>query len=248
MASLRTVFDRPRLLADDSSVCRTLARTASLISSLAIHDAVARVDCDVGSSRAGNPALARSTTLPSRLAVGSVSVAVCLRAVCVFAIREKFQREATWRPAGNSWWKSRSATGNGWNPGACAASRIPGASVRDAGMECRNRTGRLLGVDGVRSGHGSRDDPTGGCGVGGEVWRLLPRLSQIRAGRSAASMGSAPAIIRSNCKLMAHTRHPLLMRSEPFVATRYLRAKRRQAFIGVITGISVLGVAAGVAS
>src|SRR5262250_3458586 len=38
------------------------------------------------------------------------------------------------------------------------------------------------------------------------------------------------------------------MRFELFVATRYLKAKRRQAFIGVITGISVLGVAAGVAS
>jgi len=38
------------------------------------------------------------------------------------------------------------------------------------------------------------------------------------------------------------------MRFELFVATRYLKAKRRQAFIGVITGISILGVAAGVAS
>jgi lipoprotein-releasing system permease protein len=38
------------------------------------------------------------------------------------------------------------------------------------------------------------------------------------------------------------------MRFELFVATRYLRAKRRQAFIGVITAISILGVAAGVAS
>src|SRR6202140_978176 len=38
------------------------------------------------------------------------------------------------------------------------------------------------------------------------------------------------------------------MRFELFVATRYLRAKRRRAFIGVITGISILGVAAGVAS
>jgi lipoprotein-releasing system permease protein len=38
------------------------------------------------------------------------------------------------------------------------------------------------------------------------------------------------------------------MRFELFIATRYLRAKRRQAFIGVITAISVLGVAAGVAS
>src|SRR5437870_13236461 len=38
------------------------------------------------------------------------------------------------------------------------------------------------------------------------------------------------------------------MRFELFVATRYLRAKRRQAFIGAITAISVAGVAAGVAS
>lgn len=38
------------------------------------------------------------------------------------------------------------------------------------------------------------------------------------------------------------------MRFELFVASRYLRAKRRQAFIGIITAISTLGVAAGVAS
>jgi lipoprotein-releasing system permease protein len=38
------------------------------------------------------------------------------------------------------------------------------------------------------------------------------------------------------------------MKFELFVATRYLRAKRRQAVIGVITAISILGVAAGVAS
>ena len=38
------------------------------------------------------------------------------------------------------------------------------------------------------------------------------------------------------------------MRFELFVAARYLRAKRRQAVIGVITVISVIGVAAGVAS
>ena len=38
------------------------------------------------------------------------------------------------------------------------------------------------------------------------------------------------------------------MRFELFVAARYLRAKRRQAVIGLITGISIAGVAAGVAS
>jgi len=38
------------------------------------------------------------------------------------------------------------------------------------------------------------------------------------------------------------------MHFELFIASRYLRAKRRQAFIGIITGISIVGVAAGVAS
>jgi lipoprotein-releasing system permease protein len=38
------------------------------------------------------------------------------------------------------------------------------------------------------------------------------------------------------------------MRFELFIAARYLRAKRRQAVVGIITIISVIGVAAGVAS
>jgi len=38
------------------------------------------------------------------------------------------------------------------------------------------------------------------------------------------------------------------VRFELFIAARYLRAKRRQAVVGVITAISVVGVAAGVAS
>jgi lipoprotein-releasing system permease protein len=39
-----------------------------------------------------------------------------------------------------------------------------------------------------------------------------------------------------------------IMKFELFIASRYLRAKRRQAFIGIITAISIAGVAAGVAS
>ena len=45
-----------------------------------------------------------------------------------------------------------------------------------------------------------------------------------------------------------HAARDLRLRFELFIATRYLRAKRRQAVIGVITGISIAGVAAGVAS
>ena len=39
-----------------------------------------------------------------------------------------------------------------------------------------------------------------------------------------------------------------MMRFEIFIAARYLRARRRQAVVGLITAISVVGVAAGVAS
>ncbi|WP_260705371.1 FtsX-like permease family protein [Edaphobacter flagellatus] len=38
------------------------------------------------------------------------------------------------------------------------------------------------------------------------------------------------------------------MRFELFIAARYLKAKRRQAVVGIITAISIIGVAAGVAS
>jgi lipoprotein-releasing system permease protein len=38
------------------------------------------------------------------------------------------------------------------------------------------------------------------------------------------------------------------MRFELFIAARYLKAKRRQAVVGVVTGISVAGVTAGVAA
>jgi lipoprotein-releasing system permease protein len=44
-------------------------------------------------------------------------------------------------------------------------------------------------------------------------------------------------------------RYPALqMRFELFVAARYLRARRRQAVVGLVTAISVLGIAAGVAA
>src|ERR1019366_8847354 len=91
MDGLRRVFDHPRLLADDSSVCRALARAASLaISSIAIYGPVARVGGDVGRGRAGHAALARRPAVSSGLGVGGGSSAVRLRTVCLFAIRKEF--------------------------------------------------------------------------------------------------------------------------------------------------------------
>src|SRR5260370_5367215 len=101
MAGLRRVFDHPRLLADDSSLCRAVACAASFISSLALHCAVARVDGDVGRSRAGHVALARRPTLSRRLDFGRGQFNGWLRTVYLFAIREEFQRETN-RPASGS--------------------------------------------------------------------------------------------------------------------------------------------------
>jgi lipoprotein-releasing system permease protein len=57
------------------------------------------------------------------------------------------------------------------------------------------------------------------------------------------------------CSLLLVPLHPiyrvvfcLQVTFELFIAARYLRAKRRQAVIGVVTAISIIGVAAGVAS
>src|SRR5271157_82095 len=153
MAGLRRVFDHSRLLADDSSVCRALARTASFISALAIYGAVARLGGDVGRGRTGHAAVARRTTVSSELDLGRSGSAVRLRVVCLFTIPEEFQCEATRRIAGSSWRKSPAAAGDRWNPVAGSPSGVPGASVRDAGMERRDRARGVLGSDGVRSAH-----------------------------------------------------------------------------------------------
>jgi len=198
MAGLRRVFDHPCLLVHDSSVCRAVARAASFIPWISVCLAAAPVDGDVVRGGAGHAAVAGYLALSCRLGVGRSGFAVRFRAVYLFAIREEFQRQATRRAARGSRRKSRSAAGDGWNPVASAASGVPSASLRDAGMERRDRPRGVLGADGVRSGHRSGDDPDGGCGVREEVWRLVPRVSQIRTGGSAKSVPAAPAIIRSN--------------------------------------------------
>src|SRR5260370_10577822 len=94
MAGLRRVFDHPRLLADDSSLCRAVACAASFISSLALHCAVACVDGDVDRSRAGHVALARRPTLSRRLDLVRCLFYVCFATLYLFAIRADFHSEA----------------------------------------------------------------------------------------------------------------------------------------------------------
>src|ERR1700687_1188235 len=111
MAGLRCVFNHPRLLVDDSPSCRAMARAAPL----AIFGVAARVDGDVDRGCAGYAALAGHLALPIRLGLDRGGPPVRLRAVCVFAIREEFQREATRRTAGSSWRGTGAAGGHGWD-------------------------------------------------------------------------------------------------------------------------------------
>src|SRR5450631_2285937 len=111
MAGLRCLFDHSRLLADDSSLCRTMARTTSL----SIHGAVAGVGGNVGGGRTDYTGVARHPVLSRRLGVGGGGSSIRLRAIRVFAIREELQRQATRRLAGSSRRESRPAAGNGWN-------------------------------------------------------------------------------------------------------------------------------------
>ena len=62
---------------------------------------------------------------------------------------------------------------------------------------------------------------------------MATRASRLREPQTAC--GVAPATLEP-------------VRFELFIAARYLRARRRQALVGLITGLSVLGIAAGVGS
>src|SRR5262249_61607924 len=73
------------------------------------------------------------------------------------------------------------------------------------------------------------NDLAGRARVGETFWANLPGLQGARSADSVSK------------KVYG-------VRFELFVAARYLRAKRRQAVVGIITLISVIGVAAGVAS
>jgi hypothetical protein len=194
MAGLRRVFDHPRILAHDPSVCGAMEN----VEPLAIHRTVARVDGDLDRCRAGDASLAMRLALSRELDLDSRHCAAFLRIVHLFAIGKKFQRATTRRPAGSEPRRCRPASGDRWNSITHTASGVPRASVRDARLERWDRTRSLLGVDRARSGHGSSDDPNGGCGIGEKIWSRIPHLSQNRPRSGAASLVTAQAIIRSD--------------------------------------------------
>src|SRR5271166_3174335 len=101
MAGLRRLFGHPCILVHDSSVCGTVADTPPI----AVLAAGASIDCNMGDPGAGDATVAERLALSNGLGLDCGDIAVCLRALSVFAIGKEFQREAIRRAAGSSWRK-----------------------------------------------------------------------------------------------------------------------------------------------
>src|SRR5712692_4849605 len=199
MAGVRHLFDDSIVLVDDPSVCWPLAGTEAI----SLSRAASRLDGNVGGDGGDYSALAERGALLCGLGTGAGGSFVRHGVLHLFALRKKLQRETTWRSAGGAWRQSRATPCHRWNSRARPASRVPGASLRDAGLERGDRPSRMLGADGVRGGHRCPDDPDGGRGTRTEVWRCLSRVSQLSSWSHPTNLIPPPAIIRCDRKLMA---------------------------------------------
>src|SRR2546427_13231535 len=169
MAGVRHLFDDSIVLVDDPSVCWPLAGTEAI----SLSRAASGLDGNVGGDGGDYSAVASHSSLSSRLAVGSSGSAPCDGTLHLFSIRQEFQCTTTWRSAGSAWRESRAMPRHRWNSRARAPSRVPCASVRDAGLERGDGASRVLEANCVRGRLTRPNDPDGRCGVGTEVWRCL---------------------------------------------------------------------------
>ncbi len=177
MARLRGVLHHPRVLADDPSLCGSVARPKTL----SLYSAVARVGRDVVPGRANHEPVAERESLPNKLVVGSYSATILRRNLYLLAIRKRLHRETTRRPSRSPRQESRSATSHRWNPRPSSPSNVSRTPLRNAGLERRHRTSRFLGIDRVRSPQRSDHDPHRRSRIRDEIWRTVSRVPELRA-------------------------------------------------------------------
>ena len=180
MDRVRGVFDDPVVLADDSSAGAVVAGAVRVT----LPRAGAGVAPDVGGDGRADRTLAQRDALHPFDAVelDSGRHPVRHRNAAVQTFANGIQPHAVVRGSRNRGWKSGAAAGHDRDSGAGAASGVPGASVRDVGLERGDGASGVLAADGIRDGHGRGDDSDGGCGVGEAVWGGVRGVSRASAG------------------------------------------------------------------
>jgi len=111
----------------------------------------------------------------------------------LFPVRSALQLEATRRLARSFAESARAATGHDWDTLTRAASGVPGTSMRNGGVEPRDRAGGLLQSDRFCRHHGRCDDSHGGGGIGEEV---RDRVQSVPALGSGGAAENAPMTCR----------------------------------------------------
>jgi hypothetical protein len=177
MDCLRGLFDHPVVLVHDSSLGGALARACPL----AISSAVAGVDRHVDRCWRRDLAVAKPRVLFEWMELDSSGTLVCNRIVDLQRIRSTLQLDTTQRLARSPPGPSRATAGDDRHSRPGQASRVSGASLRDAGVECGDGAGCVLGVDWFRDCYRSGDDSNGGCGTGEEIWEGVCAISRARA-------------------------------------------------------------------
>jgi hypothetical protein len=162
VAGLRYLFNHPTFLADGSSAGASLAGQRGF----ALPRSRSRLDRHVGwHGRADRPVAGRNVLFDA-LDLGSIRSVICDRHLSVFQRRSTLQLGAIGRPARSSRRSPGRSARNHRHSLAGAPSCLPRPSLRDAGVECRNRPGRLLGPDRRGGRNRRRDDSHGGRRTG----------------------------------------------------------------------------------
>ncbi len=165
MAGVRGLLDHPLFLVLGASQGGVLA-VAEMV---ALSRVASGLGGNVGYDGADYRAMAAHVALRPRMDLGTGIVSVWRRPAAVFAVEQELQRAATgWFARGDlrPW---RTTVGDDRDSREGAAPGLFGTSLRNAGVERRNRAGCLLWTDCVRGGHGGGYDSDGGSRDGSEI-------------------------------------------------------------------------------